>query len=140
MGESNLTSQALQAHDPSDKQDEHMLTEIPRRGEYPAGSVACAESTGELKEGHRNRWFVMFTNVQIDFGFVVSALVPMIVVLATTENHLRAAWRICLALGVIPPLSLLYLRIKLQEPEEFKRESLKDTRTPWWLVIKYVSS
>jgi hypothetical protein len=48
-------------------------------GEYPAGSVACAESTGELKEGHRNRWFVMFTNVQIDIGFIVSAIVPMIV-------------------------------------------------------------
>lgn len=27
-------------------------------GEYPAGSVACAESTGELKAGHRNRWVV----------------------------------------------------------------------------------
>lgn len=25
-------------------------------GGYPAGSVACAESTGELKRGHRNRW------------------------------------------------------------------------------------
>ena len=121
------------------KRDEQNADEnVFRRGEYPAGSVACAESTGELKHGHRNRWFIMFTNVQIDAGFVVSAFVPMVVVLATTENHLRAAWRICLALGVIPPLSLLYLRIKLQEPEEFKRESLKDTRTPWWLVIKYV--
>lgn len=25
-------------------------------GEYPAGSSACAESTGELKSGTRNRW------------------------------------------------------------------------------------
>lgn len=49
-------------------------------GEYPAGSVGCAESTGELKRGTRNRWFVMFTNVQIDFAFVVAAIVPMIVV------------------------------------------------------------
>lgn len=49
-------------------------------GEYPAGSVGCAESTGELKKGTRNRWFVLFTNVQIDFGFVVAAIVPMIVV------------------------------------------------------------
>lgn len=87
-------------------------------GEYPAGSVACAESTGELKNGHRNRWFIFSTNFAIDMGFVVSALVPMIVVLATGENHLRAAWRICLGLGVIPPLSLLWLRIKLKEPEE----------------------
>lgn len=78
----------------------------------------------------------MFTNVQIDIGFVLSALVPMIVVLITTENHLRAAWRICLGVGVIPPLSLFYLRLKLREPEEFNRETMKDTRTPWWLVIK----
>jgi len=49
-------------------------------GEYPAGSVGCAESTGELKSGTRNRWFILFTNVQIDFGFVVAAIVPMIVV------------------------------------------------------------
>ncbi|MCJ1411383.1 hypothetical protein MMC19_005472 [Ptychographa xylographoides] len=106
-------------------------------GEYPAGSVACAESTGELKKGHRNRWFIMFTNVQIDLGFVVAALVPMIVVLITTERNLGTAWRVCLGLGVIPPLSLLWLRIKLQEPEEFKRESMRNTKTPWWLVIKF---
>ena len=49
-------------------------------GEYPAGSVGCAESTGELDAGTRNRWFIMFTNVQIDFGFLVAAIVPMIVV------------------------------------------------------------
>ena len=78
----------------------------------------------------------MFTNVQIDIGFVMSTFVPMIVVLATTDNHLRAAWRICLGLGIIPPLSLIYLRLKLQEPEEFNRESMKNTHTPWWLVIK----
>jgi MFS family permease len=49
-------------------------------GEYPAGSVGCAEGTGELKAGTRNKWFIMFTNVQIDLGFVVAALVAMIVV------------------------------------------------------------
>lgn len=61
----------------------------------------------------------------------------MIVVLATTEDHLRAAWRICLGLGVIPPLSLLYLRLKLQEPESFKRENMANTSTPWLLSIKF---
>jgi len=49
-------------------------------GEYPAGSVGCAESTGELEAGTRNKWFILFTNVQIDMGFVAAALVPMIVV------------------------------------------------------------
>lgn len=103
-------------------------------GEYPAGSVAAAESTGELKQGHRNRWFILFTNFQIDVGYVVSALVSMILVLIFTEDHLRAAWRVALGLGVIPPLSLLYLRIKLQEPEEFNRERMH--KFPLLLILK----
>lgn len=102
--------------------------------------MACAESTGELKSGHRNRWFIMFTNVQIDAGYVLSTLVPLILVLICTEDHLRLVWRLSLGLGVIPPLSLLYLRLKLQEPEEFKRETMKNTRTPWMLVLKYAST
>lgn len=77
--------------------------------------------------------------MQIDLGYVTANLVPMILVLIFTDNHLRIVWRIALGLGVIPPLSLFYLRLKLEEPEEFKRETMKNTRTPWWLVIKYVS-
>jgi len=42
-------------------------------GEYPAGSVGASESTGELKSGQRNRWFIWVTNFAIDFGFVVAA-------------------------------------------------------------------
>lgn len=103
-------------------------------GEYPAGSVACGEATGELKKGHRNRWFIFSTDFAIDTGFVVAAFVPMVVVLATSENHLRAAWRICLGLGVIPPLSLLYLRIKLKEPEAYARGKLN--KYPYWLIFK----
>lgn len=99
--------------------------------------MGCAESTGELKEGTRNKWFILFTNVQIDFAFLVSAIVATVVVVITGENHLRAAWRICLGIGILPPLSLLYLRLKLQEPEAFKRESMAKTSTPWLLVIKY---
>ncbi len=45
-------------------------------GEYPAGSVGCAEATGELKSGTRHRWFILFTNSMIDFGFVIGAFVP----------------------------------------------------------------
>lgn len=103
-------------------------------GEYPAGSVAAAENTGELKSGHGNRWFVIFTNFQIDIGFVLSSFVPMILALIFTENHLRAAWRVALGLGVIPPLSLFYLRQKLNDPDEFNRERMH--KFPLWLIIK----
>lgn len=104
-------------------------------GEYPAGSVGCAEASGELKEGHRNRWFIMFTNVQIDIGFILGSLVAMIVTYIA-PHHLHAVWRICLGLGIIPPLSLLYLRLKLKEPEAYSRESFKK-KTPYWLAFKF---
>lgn len=97
--------------------------------------MACAESTGELKSGHRNRWFIAFTNLSIDAGFVVAALVPMILVLIFSESHLRVVWRMCLGLGIIPPLSLLYLRIKLQEPEEYHRNKMN--HYPYWLILKF---
>ncbi|EPS37869.1 hypothetical protein H072_8397 [Dactylellina haptotyla CBS 200.50] len=103
--------------------------------EYPAGSVAAAESSGELKAGTRHRWFIFATDCAIDFGFVIAAFVPMVVVLATTEDHLRVAWRIMLGLGVIPPLSLLYLRLKLKEPEAYVQTAMKNT--PVWLTIKF---
>jgi MFS family permease len=90
-------------------------------GEYPAGSVACSEASGELKAGTRNRWFIMFTNVAIDWGFVIGAFVPYLMVVICTMDHLRAAWRISLGLGVVFPLLVFWLRIKLQEPEEFKK-------------------
>ena len=45
-------------------------------GEYPAGSTGCAESSGEMKKGTRNRWFILFTNTMIDWGFVLGAFVP----------------------------------------------------------------
>src|ERR1700753_835082 len=56
------------------------FTGIGIGGEYPAGSVGAAEHSGSLRRGTRNRWFIMFTNVQIDLGFVVAPLVSMIVV------------------------------------------------------------
>lgn len=59
----------------------------------------------------------------------------MIVVLIFGQDHLRAVWRICLGLGVIPPLSLLWLRVKLREPEEYSRNKM--TKYPWWLIVKF---
>lgn len=104
-------------------------------GEYPAGSVGAAENSNELKRGTRNRWFIFSTNFAIDMGFVAGTLVPMICVLIFTEKHLRAAWRVSLGLAVIPPLSLLYLRFKMNEPDNYNRNKMN--KYPYGLVIKF---
>ncbi|KAJ4154746.1 hypothetical protein LMH87_000025 [Akanthomyces muscarius] len=105
-------------------------------GEYPAGSVGCAESTGELKRGTRNRWFILFTNSMIDVGFVIGAFVPYVVAAATHNGHYETIWRTSLGIGVVFPLILFVLRLRLKEPEEFAKESMRRA-TPYSLVLKY---
>ncbi|KAK3381617.1 major facilitator superfamily domain-containing protein [Podospora didyma] len=106
-------------------------------GEYPAGSVGCAESTGELKSGSRNMWFILFTNSMIDWGFVFGAFVPYVVAAACNNEHYGTIWRTSLGIGVVFPLTLLVLRIYLKEPEEFQRNSMKYAKTPYGLVLKF---
>ncbi|KAK6073913.1 MFS phospholipid transporter [Seiridium cupressi] len=106
-------------------------------GEYPAGSVSCAESSGELKSGTRNRWFILFTNTMIDWGFVIGAFVPYVVAAAASNVYYGTIWRTSLGIGVVFPLVLFVLRLRLKEPEEFSRNSMKNTKTPYSLVFKY---
>ncbi|KAK4109753.1 MFS general substrate transporter [Canariomyces notabilis] len=106
-------------------------------GEYPAGSVGCAESTSELKSGTRNMWFIIFTNTMIDWGFVFGAFVPYVVAAACHNEHLDTIWRTSLGIGVVFPLSLLILRIFLKEPEEYQKNSMKYAPIPYWLVLRF---
>ncbi|KAK4176810.1 putative transporter [Triangularia setosa] len=106
-------------------------------GEYPAGSVAAAESSGELKRGTRNMWFILFTNSMIDWGFVIGAFVPWLVAAACHNTNLETIWRTSLGLGVVFPLSLFVMRFFLKEPEEFQKNSMKYARTPYKLVFKF---
>lgn len=59
----------------------------------------------------------------------------MIVAAAAAPENLGVVWRVSLGLGVVPPLSLMYLRIKMKEPEAFSRE--KFAKTPYWLALKF---
>ncbi|CVK95466.1 related to GIT1-Glycerophosphoinositol transporter also able to mediate low-affinity phosphate trans [Fusarium mangiferae] len=105
-------------------------------GEYPAGSVGCAESSGQMKKGTRNRWFILFTNSMIDFGFVIGAFVPYVVAAACHNGHYSTIWRTSLGIGVVFPLVLFVLRLRLKEPEEFAKESMR-RQTPYSLVLRY---
>ncbi|KAF1732365.1 putative metabolite transport protein [Beauveria bassiana] len=103
-------------------------------GEYPAGSVGAAESTGELKAGTRHRWFILFTNTMINGGFVMGAFIPFVI--ASGTNNYEVMWRCALGVGVIFPLILLYLRIKLEDPDDFNKNSMR-RHTPYLLVLKF---
>jgi len=103
--------------------------------EYPAGSVAASEATQDVKPGHRHMLFVLVTNVVIDFGFVLGAFVPLVLLWITT--NLTVVWRVSLGLGAIPPMSVFYARIKMKETKGYAKNSMRHVKTPYWLVIKY---
>ncbi|KAJ4328965.1 glycerophosphoinositol permease [Fusarium piperis] len=105
-------------------------------GEYPAGSVGCAESSSQMKKGTRNRWFILFTNSMIDFGFVIGAFVPYVVAAACHNGNFSTIWRTSLGIGVAFPLVLFVMRLGLKEPEEFTQYSMRH-QTPYWLVLRY---
>ena len=106
-------------------------------GEYPAGSVGAAESTGELKKGSRNMWFILFTNSMIDWGFVIGAFVPYVVAVACNNEHYSTIWRTSLGIGVVFPMFLFVLRLFITEPKEFQRNSMKYAKTPYMLVLRF---
>ncbi|KAI3400344.1 hypothetical protein diail_3361 [Diaporthe ilicicola] len=105
-------------------------------GEYPAGSVGAAESTGELKSGSRNMWFIMFTNTMIDWGFVIGAFVPYVVAAACHNGHYSTVWRTSLGIGVVFPMFLFALRLFVKEPEASTKNSMRYAKTPYWLSLK----
>lgn len=105
--------------------------------EYPAGSTACAEASSLLSPGHRNRWFVWFTNFMIDSGFVIAAFVPMVLLWICGPDHLTPVWRVTLGIGAIPPISLFILRLYYKEGKTFQKTRFKKVRVPYWTVIKF---
>lgn len=106
--------------------------------EYPTSSVIASEFANQLPKGHRNRYFVWFTNSLIDSGFVIATFVPMVLLWIFTPKHLTAVWRLTLGLGVFPPIALFFMRRKMNMSEAFEKHSMKSVKNfPWWLVIKF---
>jgi len=105
--------------------------------EYPCGSVAASEQSEEkgISKNAQHRWFALATNSMIDFGFVVSAFVPLVLYWIFGNNHLRAVWRLSLGLGVVPALAVFIWRLQMEEPTRFKKDSMKNAKIPYKLIL-----
>ncbi|GAA5806386.1 major facilitator superfamily domain-containing protein [Helicostylum pulchrum] len=103
-------------------------------GEYPCSSVAAGESADEIDPKRRGGLFVLVTNFVIDLGYVVSAIVPVIL-LAIFKDNLEPVWRLSLGLGIIPPLSVLYFRLKMADSKSYQASAMKK-RVPYLLIFK----
>lgn len=123
----------------------------------PAGSVACAEQTEDpgIAPGRQHMYFILASNTSIDVAFVrsfhplhfspltspprsqvVSAFVPLVLLWICGENHLRLVWRLCFAIGILPPLLIFFWRLRMDEPERYKKSTIRGAPTPYWLALK----
>jgi hypothetical protein len=104
----------------------------------------------------RGGTYVTILDTMIDFGFVISSFVPLVLfwmwALPSSRfenlnahslvfhrfgnNHLRAVWRVSLGLGVVPALAVLIWRLNMQNPSHYRKNSMRDTRIPYWLIIR----
>lgn len=106
-------------------------------GEYPCGSVACAENTEQenIKKTRQQGLFVLATNSCIDVAFILAPFIALILVWITGEANLNPAWRVLLGLGAIPPMSLLFFRARMREPDSYRKAAIKK-KLPWWIIVK----
>lgn len=104
--------------------------------EYSSSSPAAAEASNLLPAGKRNRYFCWFTNLMIDFGFVVSSFVPLVLLWICGEKHLTPVWRITIGLGAFPPITLFFLRLTYQESAAFQKTRFRKVM-PYWRIIKF---
>jgi hypothetical protein len=51
-------------------------------------------------------------------------------------NHLRVVWRLSLGLGVIPAAAVFAWRYTMEEPELYKKSSMKAIKIPYMLVLR----
>ncbi|KAG2132689.1 major facilitator superfamily domain-containing protein [Suillus bovinus] len=106
--------------------------------EYPCGSVSASEQSEEegIAKNSQHQWLVLATTTMIDFGFVIGACVPLVLYWIFGDNHLRAVWRLSVGLGVVPAAGVFFWRLHMEEPNRYKRDSMKHVRIPYGLVIK----
>ncbi|KAI7871536.1 major facilitator superfamily domain-containing protein [Spinellus fusiger] len=103
-------------------------------GEYPCSSVAAGEAADEVAPGKRGALFVFVTNFVIDLGYVLSAVVPVIL-LAIFKDNLEPVWRLSFGLGIIPPLSVMYFRLKMADSKQYTKNAMK-AHVPYRLIFK----
>ncbi|KAF8211841.1 inorganic phosphate transporter [Mycena galopus ATCC 62051] len=110
------------------------LAGVGAGGEYPVCGTAAIEAADETEHVRKWRGFLVASvgDLAIDFGFVLSGIVPLIVMaaygfgLTTVSTHGYAGiWRVCLALGLVPPLCVFYFRIKMLNSTAFRNHAMK---------------
>ncbi|KAF2160834.1 hypothetical protein M409DRAFT_70150 [Zasmidium cellare ATCC 36951] len=109
-------------------------------GEYPVSGAGATEATDENKalRKHRGFMFAMLADLSSSLGYVWGGLVPLLLLLCThqkVENY-PIVWRTSFALGLVPPLSIFWFRMRMAVSSAYRKSAMRKQRVPYWLAIK----
>ncbi|KAH7360325.1 major facilitator superfamily transporter [Rhexocercosporidium sp. MPI-PUGE-AT-0058] len=109
-------------------------------GEYPVSGAGATEATDEDSgvRKHRGFIFALIGDLSATLGFVFGGLVPLLLILCfhSNEKHYNIVWRLSLALGAIPPLSIFWFRYKMAVSTAYRKSAAKKQRVPYWPIFK----
>ncbi|ORX36511.1 major facilitator superfamily domain-containing protein [Kockovaella imperatae] len=113
------------------------LAGVGAGGEYPVAGTASIEAADETSHVRTRRGFLIASVGcgAIDLGFVIGGIVPIIILLAygytthsTGVHGFVGTWRITMALGLVPVLSVFYFRIKMLNSTAYRKNAMKGKR------------
>ncbi|KAJ4422184.1 hypothetical protein N0V82_003153 [Gnomoniopsis sp. IMI 355080] len=109
-------------------------------GEYPVSGAGAAEATDESDKyrKHRGFMFAMLADLSSSLGYVFGGLVPLLLLLCVHQRveKYNIVWRTSFALGLIPPISIIWFRIRMAVSTAYRKSALRKQRTPYVLALK----
>lgn len=82
--------------------------------------------------------FAMVSDLSASLGYCFGALVPLLLLLCVHSKveHYELVWRLSFALGMIPPLSIFWFRMRITVSTAYRKSSLRKQRVPYLLIGK----
>lgn len=109
-------------------------------GEYPVSGAGAAEATDESDKyrKHRGFMFAMLADLSSSLGYVWGGLVPLLLLLCVNQQveKYNIVWRTSFALGLVPPLSIVWFRLRMAVSTAYRKSALRKQRVPYLLAVK----
>ncbi|EXJ95778.1 hypothetical protein A1O1_00902 [Capronia coronata CBS 617.96] len=109
-------------------------------GEYPVSCAGALEASDEGAQYRKQRGFMfaLVGDLSASLGYCFGALVPLLLLLCVNqkESKYEVVWRLSFALGMIPPVSIFWFRIRMAVSTAYRKSSLRKQRIPYHLIGK----
>lgn len=125
--------------------------EYPVTGEYISPSPKQAylinaqgavsiEATDEASHFRKRRGFILALvgELSASLGYCWGALVPLLLLLITKqkESNYELVWRLSFGLGIIPPLTIFWFRLRMAVSTAYRKSALRKQKVPYLLMFK----